>query len=52
VFGFIVQVEKSEENMAKIAEFTQKLNNQVVQIGANATVGYGYCLITQIKSGS
>lgn len=26
---------------------SEKIDNQIVQIGANATIGYGYCLFTQ-----
>ena len=29
--------------------FSEKLDNAHVQIGANATIGYGYCLITKIS---
>lgn len=30
-------------------EFCKKLNNEVVQIGSNATIGYGYCKFTQYQ---
>lgn len=45
IFGFIVQA----DNETKATEFTTNLNGKVVQIGANASVGYGYCLITQLN---
>ena len=43
VFGMVVQGE--EEDLRK---FNTPLNNKVIQIGGNATVGYGYCLFTSI----
>jgi len=49
VFGFIVQAERKELIDAELNEFVEKLNGQVLQIGANATVGYGYCLLTVLN---
>ncbi|MFN8304382.1 MAG: hypothetical protein U0U46_17975 [Saprospiraceae bacterium] len=40
VLGMIVQ---ADMDALRLMEFTQHLDEQVVQIGANATVGYGYC---------
>lgn len=40
VLGLIVQ---ADMDALRLMEFTQHLDNQVVQLGANATVGYGYC---------
>lgn len=37
-----------KENAAFI-DFCDELNGAQVQIGANATIGYGYCLITEIE---
>jgi len=45
IFGFVVQA----ENDANQKKFTEDLHGKVVQIGANATVGYGYCLLTLIN---
>lgn len=44
VFVFAVQVDDDG------ADFIAGLNNKVVQIGANATVGYGYCEITLLQN--
>jgi CRISPR-associated protein Cmr4 len=46
VFAFVVQVPQDDSH---IIEFQNALNNKVVQIGANSTVGYGYCKFTLIK---
>jgi len=48
IFGFVVQVDKAD--MLVSSEFTSKLNGKVIQIGANATVGYGYCLLTLLNA--
>lgn len=32
-----------------LSKFTTALSSQLVQIGANASVGYGFCQITQVK---
>jgi len=45
VFGFLMQADDTLQE----AEFTGKLDGKVVQIGANASVGYGYCLITLLN---
>jgi CRISPR-associated protein Cmr4 len=45
IFGFVVQVDADKSN--QIA-FLAGINCKVIQIGANATVGYGYCLLTLI----
>lgn len=52
VFGFVVQVLLGTENaddLNKKVEFTSNLHDRVVQIGANASVGYGFCLLTLIN---
>jgi CRISPR-associated protein Cmr4 len=52
IFGFVVQVPSSSENKDELNNkiaFTSALNGKVVQIGANATVGYGYCLLTLLN---
>lgn len=45
-FYFFVQVPAEEHN--QYADFNRSLDNKTVQIGANASVGYGYCLIKKI----
>lgn len=42
--AFVMMSNESEE----FKEFCKALNNSVVQIGANATIGYGYCKITEV----
>lgn len=42
-FGCIVQGPEEE-----LDYFHKKLNEKVIQLGGNATVGYGYCLFTSI----
>ena len=52
VFGFMVQIPidlSDGENLNFNCDFTEHLNNKVIQIGANATVGYGYCLLTLLN---
>lgn len=49
VFGFIVQAEKNDANLEA---FKTAINGKVVQIGGNATVGYGFCLFDLIPSPS
>lgn len=44
IFGFVVQADADHHSA-----FLAGTNHKVVQIGANATVGYGYCLITLIN---
>jgi CRISPR-associated protein Cmr4 len=48
-FYFFVQVPENTDELNFEADFSSHLDNKVVQIGANATVGYGYCLITKIN---
>jgi len=43
---FFVQV--PEEQEAYFQTFNEWLNGKTIQIGANASVGYGYCLIKKI----
>lgn len=45
VFGCIIHGEDTA-----IDAFKTAVDNQIVQIGGNATVGYGYCLFTPISS--
>lgn len=45
IFGFVVQV---DENAANRVAFLAGTNTKVIQIGANASVGYGFCLLTLI----
>lgn len=42
--AFVVMGNESDD----FNEFCKALNNSVVQIGANATIGYGYCKITEV----
>lgn len=49
VFGFVVQ---SDDNATIREEFTKALDSKVIQIGANATVGYGFCLFNLIAAPS
>lgn len=52
IFGFVVQIPLDPENkddLNRRVQFTSNLNGKVIQIGANATVGYGYCLITHLN---
>jgi CRISPR-associated protein Cmr4 len=52
LFGFLVQAPLDMTNGEKLnakQDFIQNLNNKVIQIGANATVGYGYCLLTLLN---
>ena len=37
-----------EEKDVHVEEFSKKIQSSLVQIGANATVGYGYCKITKL----
>lgn len=46
VFATIISYPE-ENDRCKI--FIENLNNTVVQIGANATIGYGYCLFKRIN---
>lgn len=46
-FYFFVAVPKGDTHF--IQNFNANLHNKVVQIGANATVGYGYCKISKIS---
>ena len=34
----------------KFSKFCEALNNQIVQIGGNATIGYGYCRFTRFAN--
>lgn len=43
VFGLVVQASTED-----LSIFNKIVNNKVIQIGGNATVGYGYCLFTSI----
>lgn len=49
IFGFVVQACYSVEESLHRQTFIDGLNGKVIQIGANATVGYGYCLFTLIN---
>jgi CRISPR-associated protein Cmr4 len=52
IFGFLVQIPFDPENKDDLngrVEFTSKLNGKVIQIGANASVGYGFCLLTLLN---
>lgn len=49
VFAFIVQVDDSEASQEHRKHFIKNLNDKVVQIGGNATVGYGFCHFTLIS---
>ncbi len=46
IFGFVVQ---ANEDKDYFTAFLGGANHKVVQIGANATVGYGFCLLTLIN---
>jgi CRISPR-associated protein Cmr4 len=48
LFGFIVQADLEEPDY--LTKFKDNLDGKVIQIGANATVGYGYCLFTLINA--
>jgi CRISPR-associated protein Cmr4 len=39
-----------EKNGDHFSEFTTKLESSLVQIGANSTVGYGYCKINKMQN--
>lgn len=43
IFGMVIQGEKD-----LLEKFDAAVNGKVIQIGGNATVGYGYCLFTSI----
>jgi CRISPR-associated protein Cmr4 len=52
IFGFLVQVPidlTSGEKLNAKQDFIDSLNKKVIQVGANATVGYGYCLLTLLN---
>lgn len=49
VFGFVVQACYSVEESVHRQTFIDGLDGKVIQVGANATVGYGYCLFTLIN---
>jgi len=52
VFGFLVQAPIDLTNGEKLnakQDFIKSLDNKVIQVGANATVGYGYCLLTLLN---
>lgn len=49
VFGFVVQACYSVEKAVHRQTFIDGLDGRVIQVGANATVGYGYCLFTCIN---
>jgi CRISPR-associated protein Cmr4 len=38
--------------LSEVDELSNVLNNEIVQIGANATIGYGYCRLTKIEDES
>ncbi len=44
IFGMIVQCPENLEE-----DFAKHVNEHVIQLGGNATVGYGYCLFTKIS---
>ncbi len=44
VFGWLVQSNGSHET-----EFISELDGKIIQIGANATVGYGFCFFKKIN---
>jgi CRISPR-associated protein Cmr4 len=46
VFGIIIL---SPDKDGMFDTFKEKLHNKVVQLGGNATVGYGLCLFTYIS---
>ncbi len=46
IFAWIVQ---SNGHADLEAEFLRKIDQQIIQIGANATVGYGFCHFTKIN---
>lgn len=49
IFGFVVQACYSLEETLHRQTFIDGLDGKVIQVGANATVGYGYCLFTCIN---
>ncbi len=54
LFLFAVQTGPTKSNGTDTTEldqklFTERLDGQVVQIGANATVGYGFCQLTLLQ---
>lgn len=49
IFGFVVQACYSVEKALHRQTFIDGLDGKVIQVGANATVGYGYCLFTCIN---
>lgn len=46
IFGFVVQ---TDDNMDFHSVFLAGTNHKVIQVGANASVGYGFCLLTLIN---
>lgn len=49
LFAFVVQVDEDAATKAHRDAFISNLDGKVVQIGGNATVGYGYCLFTLVS---
>lgn len=55
IFGFVIQSgptrgrEDADQTVADEKMFLDSLKGKTVQIGANATVGYGYCSITLLN---
>ena len=49
IFAFVVQACHTDAEVKHRKTFIDGLNGKVIQIGANATVGYGYCQITCIN---
>jgi CRISPR-associated protein Cmr4 len=47
LFAFVVQVDANSTEFYET--FISNLDGKVVQIGGNATVGYGYCLFTLVS---
>jgi CRISPR-associated protein Cmr4 len=48
-FYFFVSVPDDNDTLSFMADFNKHIDGHSVQIGANATVGYGHCKITKIN---
>ncbi len=46
IFGFVVLAPEKDQHFDK---FNQLVNGQIIQIGANATIGYGLCKFEKIS---
>ncbi len=48
-YTFFSEIDNNNNKESLIKYFSEEINNKIIQIGANATIGYGYCLFEEVK---